>query len=161
VVAADERETGARALLNFGHTFGHAIETATGYGTWLHGEAVAAGMVLAARFSARRGRIAPRGRGSCRCVERLGLPVARHVSRADAGSSSWAATRRTWTDASRSSCSTSWAAPRWRGRAVAELEDFLAAPSGRRPRARGAQEHRHLLGGLLVALRSAAAMPSR
>ena len=53
VVAADERETGERALLNFGHTFGHAIETATGYGTWLHGEAVGAGMVLAARASER------------------------------------------------------------------------------------------------------------
>jgi 3-dehydroquinate synthase len=51
IVAADERETGERALLNFGHTFGHAIETATGYGTWLHGEAVAAGMVLACRLS--------------------------------------------------------------------------------------------------------------
>jgi 3-dehydroquinate synthase len=53
IVAADERETGERALLNFGHTFGHAIETATGYGTWLHGEAVAAGMVLAAALSQR------------------------------------------------------------------------------------------------------------
>jgi len=53
VVAGDERETGARALLNFGHTFGHAIETAMGYGTWLHGEAVGAGMVLAARLSER------------------------------------------------------------------------------------------------------------
>ena len=53
IVAADERETGERALLNFGHTFGHAIETAEGYGTWLHGEAVAAGMVLAARLSER------------------------------------------------------------------------------------------------------------
>jgi 3-dehydroquinate synthase len=51
VVTADEREVGERALLNFGHTFGHAIEAATGYGTWLHGEAVAAGMVLAARLS--------------------------------------------------------------------------------------------------------------
>jgi 3-dehydroquinate synthase len=51
VVAADEREAGLRALLNFGHTFGHAIETAQGYGSWLHGEAVAAGMVLAARLS--------------------------------------------------------------------------------------------------------------
>ena len=48
VVAADERELGVRALLNFGHTFGHAIEAASGYGTWLHGEAVAAGMVMAA-----------------------------------------------------------------------------------------------------------------
>ncbi|HSV20382.1 MAG TPA: 3-dehydroquinate synthase [Casimicrobiaceae bacterium] len=53
VVAADERETGERALLNFGHTFGHAIEAGTGYGTWLHGEAVGAGMVLAARLSER------------------------------------------------------------------------------------------------------------
>jgi 3-dehydroquinate synthase len=53
VVAADERETGERALLNFGHTFGHAIETDQGYGTWLHGEAVAAGMVCAARLSER------------------------------------------------------------------------------------------------------------
>ena len=51
IVAADEREAGERALLNFGHTFGHAIETASGYGEWLHGEAVAAGMVLAARLS--------------------------------------------------------------------------------------------------------------
>jgi 3-dehydroquinate synthase len=53
VVAVDERETGERALLNFGHTFGHAIETGTGYGTWLHGEAVGAGMALAARLSER------------------------------------------------------------------------------------------------------------
>ena len=53
IVAADERETGERALLNFGHTFGHAIETATGYGTWLHGEAVGAGMLLASRLSER------------------------------------------------------------------------------------------------------------
>jgi len=53
VVAADERESGERALLNFGHTFGHAIETAAGYGEWLHGEAVAAGMVMAATLSAR------------------------------------------------------------------------------------------------------------
>jgi 3-dehydroquinate synthase len=53
VVASDERESGARALLNFGHTFGHAIEAAAGYGEWLHGEAVAAGMVLAAELSRR------------------------------------------------------------------------------------------------------------
>jgi 3-dehydroquinate synthase len=54
IVAADEREAGERALLNFGHTFGHAIEAGTGYdGSWLHGEAVAAGMVLAAELSAR------------------------------------------------------------------------------------------------------------
>ena len=55
VVAADERESGERALLNLGHTFGHAIETGLGYGEWLHGEAVAAGMVLAADMSRRIG----------------------------------------------------------------------------------------------------------
>ena len=55
VVAADERETGERATLNLGHTFGHAIETASGYGNWLHGEAVSAGMCMAARLSARCG----------------------------------------------------------------------------------------------------------
>jgi 3-dehydroquinate synthase len=57
VVANDERETGERALLNFGHTFGHAIEAGMGYGAWLHGEAVAAGMVMAARFSEKLGLI--------------------------------------------------------------------------------------------------------
>lgn len=51
IVAADEREQGVRALLNLGHTFGHAIETHMGYGQWLHGEAVAVGMYLAARMS--------------------------------------------------------------------------------------------------------------
>ena len=55
VVAADEREVGVRAHLNFGHTFGHAIERVQGYGDWLHGEAVAAGMVLASRLSVLRG----------------------------------------------------------------------------------------------------------
>jgi 3-dehydroquinate synthase len=55
VVAEDERETGVRAILNFGHTFGHAIEAALGYGEWLHGEAVAAGMVMAADLSRRLG----------------------------------------------------------------------------------------------------------
>ncbi|MBE0615045.1 MAG: 3-dehydroquinate synthase [Burkholderiales bacterium] len=58
VVAEDERETGVRALLNFGHTFGHAIESGLGYGNWLHGEAVAAGMVMAANLSRRMGFIA-------------------------------------------------------------------------------------------------------
>jgi 3-dehydroquinate synthase len=53
IVSADERESGERALLNFGHTFGHAIEASQGYGAWLHGEAVAAGMVCAARLSER------------------------------------------------------------------------------------------------------------
>ena len=55
VVAQDEREGGIRAILNLGHTFGHAIETGMGYGNWLHGEAVAAGMVLAADASRRKG----------------------------------------------------------------------------------------------------------
>jgi len=55
VVAQDERESGLRAILDFGHTFGHAIEQVQGYGEWLHGEAVAAGMVIAARLSASRG----------------------------------------------------------------------------------------------------------
>ncbi len=55
VVAADERESGVRAHLNLGHTFGHAIETGMGYGNWLHGEAVAAGMVMAADASQRMG----------------------------------------------------------------------------------------------------------
>ena len=55
VVAADERESGERALLNLGHTFGHAIENAMGYGVWLHGEAVAAGTMLAADLSRRMG----------------------------------------------------------------------------------------------------------
>jgi 3-dehydroquinate synthase len=53
IVAADERESGKRALLNLGHTFGHAIETAAGYGKWLHGEAVATGMYMAAELSRR------------------------------------------------------------------------------------------------------------
>jgi 3-dehydroquinate synthase len=55
VVAADERESGLRALLNLGHTFGHAIEAGAGYGTWLHGEAVAAGTVMATELSRRLG----------------------------------------------------------------------------------------------------------
>jgi 3-dehydroquinate synthase len=57
VVANDERESGLRAILNFGHTFGHAIEAGLGFGVWLHGEAVAAGMVMAARLSHRLGLI--------------------------------------------------------------------------------------------------------
>ncbi|MDT3706854.1 MAG: 3-dehydroquinate synthase [Thiobacillus sp.] len=58
VVAQDEREGGIRAILNLGHTFGHAIETGMGYGNWLHGEAVAAGMVLAAQVSQHLGWLA-------------------------------------------------------------------------------------------------------
>lgn len=60
IVAQDEREIGVRALLNLGHTFGHAIEAGLGFGKWLHGEAVAAGMVLAARLSQRMGLLADR-----------------------------------------------------------------------------------------------------
>jgi 3-dehydroquinate synthase len=55
VVRQDERETGLRAILNFGHTFGHAIEAGLGYGEWLHGEAVGCGMVMAADLSVRMG----------------------------------------------------------------------------------------------------------
>jgi 3-dehydroquinate synthase len=55
IVGLDEREDGVRALLNLGHTFGHAIEAGTGYGTWLHGEAVGAGMLLATRLSKKLG----------------------------------------------------------------------------------------------------------
>lgn len=57
IVAKDETEQGIRAWLNLGHTFGHAIETEMGYGTWLHGEAVAAGMILAARLSEQLGNL--------------------------------------------------------------------------------------------------------
>lgn len=76
VVGQDERESGVRAILNFGHTFGHAIETGQGYGQWLHGEAVACGMVLASDLSASLGLIPQ----SCadrlrRLVARAGLPV--------------------------------------------------------------------------------------
>ena len=55
VVSADEKEEGLRATLNLGHTFGHAIETGLGYGAWLHGEAVAAGTIMAADMSLRQG----------------------------------------------------------------------------------------------------------
>jgi 3-dehydroquinate synthase len=75
IVAQDEHEAGVRALLNFGHTFGHAIETGSGYGKWLHGEAVGTGMVMAARFSARLGRISPAAAERlAEAVDRLGLP---------------------------------------------------------------------------------------
>ncbi len=77
VVMADEREAGVRALLNFGHTFGHAIEGAMGYGRWLHGEAVGAGMVMAARLSERLGLIAaPATERLYDLVRRAGLPTA-------------------------------------------------------------------------------------
>jgi len=78
VVAADEREeTGERALLNLGHTFGHAIESGMGYGNWLHGEAVAAGMVVAARLSHLMGMIRSDDVGRIVAIlERARLPVA-------------------------------------------------------------------------------------
>lgn len=76
VVAADERETGERATLNLGHTFGHAIETGCGYGVWLHGEAVAAGMVMASDLSARLGWLDRRDVARvCDLLQRAGLPV--------------------------------------------------------------------------------------
>lgn len=77
IVAADEKEGGSRAMLNLGHTFGHAIESAMGYGNWLHGEAVAAGMVMAADLSCRLGWLAPADARRARSlIERAGLPVA-------------------------------------------------------------------------------------
>jgi 3-dehydroquinate synthase len=76
IVAADERESGARALLNFGHTFGHAIEAGTGYGAWLHGEAVAAGMVMAAELSALMGHLKETDVSRVRALlKAAGLPV--------------------------------------------------------------------------------------
>lgn len=77
IVRADERETGgSRALLNLGHTFGHAIETWTGYNQWLHGEAVAVGLCMAADLSARHHWIDDVSAERCRrLIERAGLPV--------------------------------------------------------------------------------------
>lgn len=76
IVGQDEREHGERALLNLGHTFGHAIESATGYGQWLHGEAVAAGMVMAARMSQESGLLGGEDlERIMRLTERMGLPV--------------------------------------------------------------------------------------
>jgi 3-dehydroquinate synthase len=76
IVGRDEREQGERALLNFGHTFAHAIEAATGYTEWLHGEAVAVGMVLAADVSRRLGQLDAAEQGRLLgLLERCGLPV--------------------------------------------------------------------------------------
>ena len=76
VVAADERESGVRATLNLGHTFGHAIETHQGYGVWLHGEAVAAGTVMALDMSERLGWItADERKRAVRLFIAAGLPV--------------------------------------------------------------------------------------
>jgi 3-dehydroquinate synthase len=76
VVSRDERESGERALLNLGHTFGHAIEALTGYERWLHGEAVGCGLCLAADLSARLGLIGAEAVASVQAaVTRAGLPV--------------------------------------------------------------------------------------
>ncbi|OGS92596.1 MAG: 3-dehydroquinate synthase [Gallionellales bacterium GWA2_59_43] len=76
VVAADERESGERALLNLGHTFGHAIESGMGYGNWLHGEGVAAGTIMAADLSQRLGWIEEQDVARVRTLfERARLPV--------------------------------------------------------------------------------------
>jgi 3-dehydroquinate synthase len=85
MVGRDEHELGERALLNLGHTFGHAMESATGYGRWLHGEAVGAGLLMAAALSRECGTIRPeeveRLRG---LLERAGLPTGARDVRADA-----------------------------------------------------------------------------
>jgi 3-dehydroquinate synthase len=76
VVGQDEKESGLRAILNFGHTFGHAIEAGMGYGAWLHGEAVGCGMVLAADLSAELGLVPPHfARRLERLVHLAGLPT--------------------------------------------------------------------------------------
>jgi 3-dehydroquinate synthase len=76
VVRQDERETGLRAILNFGHTFGHAIEAGLGYGEWLHGEAVGCGMVMAADLSVRLGYMQPGDRDRLvALIQSAGLPT--------------------------------------------------------------------------------------
>ncbi len=76
VVGQDERESGLRAILNFGHTFGHAIESGLGYGEWLHGEGVGCGMVMAAHLSQRLGRVdAEFVQRLTTLIQRAGLPV--------------------------------------------------------------------------------------
>lgn len=76
VVGQDEKESGIRAILNYGHTFGHAIEAGLGYGEWLHGEAVGCGMVMAADLSARLGLIeAATARRLTALIARTGLPI--------------------------------------------------------------------------------------
>lgn len=76
VVAQDEREGGLRAILNYGHTVGHAVEATAGYGTYLHGEAVAIGMAAAGRLAVRRGLFDPAEAERVECLIRsLGLPV--------------------------------------------------------------------------------------
>ena len=86
VVAIDERETGPRAMLNLGHTFGHAIEAGLGFGEWLHGEAVAAGMVLAARASRVLGHI---GDAEVQRIERILVRARLPVRSPDLGFERW------------------------------------------------------------------------
>lgn len=84
VVGQDERESGLRAILNFGHTFGHAIEAGVGYGHWLHGEAVGCGMVMAARLSEALGLLDKSFVQRLKClVERAGLPTVAPLLDAD------------------------------------------------------------------------------
>lgn len=86
VVRQDERETGLRAILNFGHTFGHAIEAGLGYGEWLHGEAVGCGMVMAADLSVRMGYLDAVDRDRLvTLIKRAGLPTVAP----DLGSDRW------------------------------------------------------------------------
>ncbi|MGK0271015.1 MAG: 3-dehydroquinate synthase [Cocleimonas sp.] len=76
IVAADEREAGQRALLNLGHTFGHAIETGLGYGKWLHGEAVSVGIVMAAELSKEHGWLTENDvKGISTLLEKANLPI--------------------------------------------------------------------------------------
>lgn len=77
VVADDEREGGRRAILNYGHTFGHVVETLTGYGTWLHGEAVAIGMAAVGRLAVQKGLWSEADQQrQVKLIEKAGLPVA-------------------------------------------------------------------------------------
>ena len=85
VVGADEREAGLRAILNFGHTFGHAIETHQGYGAWLHGEAVSAGTVMALEMSCQLGSITQEQRDrAIRLLRSARLPITPPVDMAPA-----------------------------------------------------------------------------
>ena len=77
MVAADEREGGLRAILNYGHTFGHVVETLCGYGTWLHGEAVAIGMVAVGELAVQRGEWSrSEAERQAVLIQRIGLPTA-------------------------------------------------------------------------------------
>jgi len=85
MVGHDEREQGERALLNLGHTFGHAMESATAYGRWLHGEAVGAGLLMAAALSRALGTVRPEEVERLRVLlERAGLPTGAREVRAEA-----------------------------------------------------------------------------